>query len=142
MLFRSETWLKAWNAIPPQRPNSLKAFLLRITRNLSYDMVKLKCADKRGGGTISLVLDELVDCIPSRSSVESDYIMQELTASINSFLKTLSARDRDIFLRRYFFVEEISDISRVYSTSRNNISAILMRIRKKLRLHLSKEGFI
>lgn len=138
----NDTWLRAWNVIPPQKPNAFRLFLAKITRNLSFDKFKAKHADKRGGGELALVLDELESCISDSSDTEAEFSLKELTESINSFLHTLSERECNIFLRRYFYAESVAEISIRYSLKDSNVQVILSRTRKKLREHLEKEGYI
>ena len=137
----NDTWLKAWNAMPPQRPTKLQIFLAKITRNLSFNRFNARSAEKRGGGEIILVLDELAECLASETDVASEYEAKELGQCIRSFVRLLSERDGNIFVRRYFFTESISQIDRKYGLTENNIMVILSRTRKKLKTHLIKEGF-
>ena len=138
----NDTWLHAWNAIPPQRPARLQMFLAKITRNLSFDKFKARTADKRGGGEIDLVLDELAECIASETSVENEYEYKELAKYICSFVMNLPERDGNVFLRRYFFTETVSEIAKRYGLTENNTMVILSRVRKKLRAYLIQEGFV
>lgn len=138
----NDTWYKAWNAIPPQRPVSLKMFLAKITRNIAFDKYAYYKAEKRGSGEMSLILDELAECIASGSDVASAYEGKELGRSINQFVKALPARDGKVFLRRYFFAEPAAEIGKRYGLTENHVTVILSRVRKKLRLHLQKEGFL
>ena len=138
----NDTWLKAWNSIPPTRPKSLRMFLARITRNLSFDCFTAKSAKKRGSGEIDLVLDELSECIPSDSDVASEYEFKELCLYIQRFVNNLSDKDKTIFLRRYFFTDSVADISAMLGLSENSIMVNLCRTRKKLKIYLQKEGFI
>ena len=137
----NDTWLKAWNAMPPQRPTKLQIFLAKITRNLSFNRFNARSAEKRGGGEIILVLDELAECLASETDIASEYEAKELGQCIRSFVRLLSERDGNIFVRRYFFTESISQIARKYGLTENNIMVILSRTRKKLKAHLVKEGF-
>jgi len=111
-------------------------------RNLAFDRLKARNAAKRGSDEISLVLDELSECIADSSDVESIIITKELTKCINSFLRTLLEHDCNVFVRRYFFAETITDIAKRYSQSTNNITVNLSRTRKKLKTYLEKEGYI
>lgn len=138
----NDTWLKTWNAIPPARPKSLRLFLAKITRNLSFDCFTARSAKKRGAGEINLVLDELSECIPSDSDVASEYEFKELCQFIQQFVNSLSLKDRTVFLRRYFFADSIADISKRLDLSENSIMVNLCRTRKKLRHYLQKEGLI
>ncbi len=137
----NDTWLKAWNAMPPQRPTKLQIFLAKITRNLSFNRFNARSAEKRGGGEIVLVLDELAECIASETDVASEYEAKEIGQCIRRFVKALPERDGNIFVRRYFFTESITQIAQKYSLTENNVMVILSRTRKKLKAHLIKEGF-
>ena len=136
----NDTWMRAWKSIPPNRPNSLKLFLARITRNLAYNKARANTAVKRRG-ELYAVLDELDGCI-SRECAEMRVEISELTRSINEFLATLEVRERNIFVRRYFFADPTSAIARRYALSSSNVLTILSRTRKKLKKHLQKEGYM
>ena len=138
----NDTWMRAWSTIPPQRPRNLRIFLAKITRNLAFDKFKSRHTQKRGGGEICLALEELAECIDAGSDLESTIMAKELEQSINSFLYGLPKRDRDIFLRRYFFVESTDDIAARYGTTRGAVLMALSRTRQKLKLYLKKEGLI
>ncbi len=96
----NDTWLRAWNAIPPKRPGKLSLFLGTITRNLALDRWKKRHTVKRGGGEMTVALDELAECVPAAVSTEDVVEAAELERLLNVFLRTLSRRDCDIFLRR------------------------------------------
>ena len=136
----SDTWLHAWNSMPPQRPGILSAFLGRITRNLSFDRCKYQQAAKRGGGALPLALDELGECIPAACRVEHELEQKELAAAIDRFLRTLPEKDCDLFLRRYWYVDSISVIADRYGMKENTVKSILFRTREKLRKFLGEEG--
>lgn len=137
----NDTWLRAWNAIPPTRPTVLKVFFAKITRHLSFDRYKARKSLKRGGGDIMLVLEELAECIADESDVESQVGAKELGEVINQFVASLSEREQNMFVRRYFFSEPIKAIADRYDTNENYVNVTLSRIRKRLRSHLSKEGY-
>lgn len=137
----NDTWLRAWNAIPPTRPTVLKVFFAKITRHLSFDRYKARKALKRGGGNIQLVLDELAECIADESDVEDQFSIKELGQVINQFVASLSEREQNLFVRRYFFSEPIKMIADRYDMNENSVNVALSRIRKRLRSHLSKEGY-
>ena len=137
----NDTWLRAWNTIPPQRPVKFKLFLAKITRNLAFDRYRAKGAEKRGQGEIDLVMDELSECISSRYSVCTEYEGKELAECIRNFAKTLPVRECNILLRRYFYTESVSDIAKKYGMKENNVTVILCRSRKKLKEYLMKEGY-
>ena len=138
----SETWFKAWNAIPPQRPTFLKAFLGKITRNLALDSVRRKTAESRGGGVVPLVLDELAECLPSRDSVEAQVDARELGRAISAFVRQLKQRDGNLFLRRYFYMDSLEDAAAFVGMSPKNAAVSLHRTRKRLEEYLRKEGYV
>lgn len=138
----SDALWRAWNAIPPQRPAYLRAFLAKITRNLALNRYKARAAEKRGGGELPAVLEELADCLPAKADVESEVQAKELTAGVNHFLRTLPPRECDVFLRRYFYVEPVADIARRYALRESHVLVLLSRTRNKLRRYLRQEGYI
>lgn len=137
----SDTWLNAWNAMPPKRPSVLSAFLGKITRNLAFDRWKAAHAEKRGGGSLPLALDELDECIAAKGGVEAAFDEKELSHAIDTFLRTLPARECSIFLRRYWFVDSVRDISERFGINENSVKSILFRTRERLRKHLEREDF-
>lgn len=138
----NDTWLHAWNAMPPQKPNVLRMFLAKITRSLSVNRFKARSAEKRGGGEINLVLDELADCLAGGTNVEAEYEVKELEQCIRRFVRGLPERDGNVFVRRYFFTEPVAAIAKRYGLTESNVTVILSRTRKKLRLKLAKEGYL
>ena len=137
----NDTWLSAWNAMPPQRPNMLRMFLAKITRNLSFNCFNARIAKKRGGGEIHLVLDELAECIENESDTENEYLAKELEQCIRLFVRNLPEREGNVFVRRYFFTEPVAAIARRYGMTDNHVMVVLSRTRKKLKAHLEKEGY-
>lgn len=138
----NDTYLDAWNTMPPHRPAVLSTFLGKITRRIAIDRWRERTAQKRGGGEISLALDELEDCICSGHNVEREAEEHELIGALNGFLSRLPAQERDIFICRYFFLSPISEICEKFNYSPSKTKSILFRIRKKLLSYLKKEGFI
>lgn len=138
----NDTWLRAWNVIPPSRPNRLAVFLGTITRNLSLDKWKHKNAVKRGKGEMELALDELTECIPASHSIEDIVETAELERLINQFLRTLPERDCNVFLRRYWYVEEYTEIAGRYHMNLNTVKTSLFRTRGKLKAYLEQEGIL
>lgn len=136
----NDTYLAAWDQMPPQRPASLPAFLGKITRNLSISRWRKESAAKRGGGEVVLALEELRDCVAEGQNVESIYLYQETIRVFREFLKMLSKTERSIFLRRYFFLDPVSQIARDFGYSQSKVKSMLMRTRNKLRMRLEKEG--
>lgn len=136
----NDTWLKAWNAMPPQRPNCLSAFLGKITRNLCLDRCRISRAEKRGGGAVALALEELGDCLPSRQTVEDAVDASELSGFIDRFLRTLPQRDCALFLRRYWYMDSTRELCGRFALTEGSVKSILHRTRNKLREYLEKEG--
>ena len=137
----SDTFWHTWNAIPPQRPRYLKLFLTKITRNLAFTRWRKLSAAKRGGGETELVLEELAGAIPGKERIDDNLNLRELGKTIRSFLDTLSQREQDIFLLRYFYVEDPAAIAMRFGMKRANVNLILSRTRMKLKTYLSQEGY-
>lgn len=137
----NDTYLRAWNSIPPQNPNSLVSYVCKIARNLALDRYHANRAEKRKGN-YGLVLDEMEECIPSNINVETEYEAKELTAAINRFLTSLSQEDRFLFVRRYWYADTVAELATMTNGSPNRISVRLFRIREKLKNSLIKEGFL
>ena len=121
--------------------DKLQLFLAKITRNLSFNRFQTRSAKKRGGGEIVFVLDELAECLAGEENVERDYEAKELGQCIRLFVRALPERDGNVFVRRYFFTELVSEIAQRYALTENHVMVILSRTRKKLKKHLIKEGF-
>ena len=138
----SDTYLAAWNSMPPKRPAVLSAFLGKITRYISLDHWKKRSRLKRGGGEVDLCLEELEDCVSGRESTEDKVIRKETIAAVNQFLSTLSEAERKVFLCRYWYLESVKDIADRFGFSPNRTSVLLRRVRQKLNAHLAKEGLL
>ena len=137
----SDTYYHTWNAIPPQRPTFLRLFLAKITRNLAFARWRKLSAAKRGGGETELVLEELAGCIPGREQIDDGLNAVELAKTIRAFLDTLPDREQDIFLQRYFYVEDPETIARRHKIRQSNVNLILCRTRAKLKTYLKQEGY-
>lgn len=137
----NDTWLSAWNAMPENRPGLLAPFLGKITRNLALTRWRAARTEKRGGGEMPLVLDELSECVSPADTLRT-LEAAELGKEINRFLGTLPERECGVFLRRYWFTEPMADIARRYGMRENTVRTSLFRSREKLRRHLEKEGLL
>lgn len=135
----NDTFLGAWNAIPPSRPERLSTFLGKITRNLSFNKYKQKNAKKRGDGLAEVALSELEECIPSGISVEQEAEGNVLASLIDDFLGEIQKQHRDVFVCRYWYLNTISEIAADYGISESNVKAILFRTRNKLRNYLKEK---
>ena len=136
----NDTWLRAWNAMPPARPSPLRAFLGRITRNLSLDRYRAARAQKRGGGEMEYLLEELGQCVPGTDNVEGAFDAKETARIFSRFLDGLPPMQRQVFLRRYWFGDGVSDIAARFSMREGTVKSNLHRIREKLRLTLEQGG--
>ena len=138
----SDTYLAAWSTIPPKRPVILATFLGKLIRRISIDRWRKRTADKRGGGETDLVLEELENCLAGSQNVENAYIRKELAAAINRFLDSLTQTERNVFLCRYWYLDSVADIAASFGFSQSKVASMLHRMRKKLRTHLEKEGYL
>ena len=136
----NDTYLRAWNAMPPQRPAVLSAFLGKITRNLSLDRWKRSRAEKRGGGQLPLALEELTTCVPAADNVAEAMEALELSRVLDSFLRKLPEKECCIFLRRYWYLDGAQTIARRFHMTEGSVKSQLFRTRTKLRAYLEKEG--
>lgn len=137
----NDTYWSAWRAMPPHRPERLSVFLGKLTRNLAFNRYKQNTAEKRGGGEVPAVLEELSELLSGGESVEEELDRRELLTAINGFLATLPSKSRAIFLRRYWYTDSISVIAARYGMRENAVSMALSRLRAKLRDYLSERGF-
>lgn len=136
----NDTYLRAWNSIPPKKPQRLSTYLGKITRNLAINRYNHYSAEKRGGGETESVLSELEECLPSQNTVEKTFDEILLTKSIENFLKGESKEKRRAFLLRYWYSYSISDIAKETDQSESKVTSTLFRLRLKLKEHLEKEG--
>lgn len=134
----NDTWLRAWNAIPPKRPGSLAIFLGRITRNLAIDRYRRDRTQKNGGGQIALCLEELGECVGENRPIEDRLALRE---TVNRFLQGLPEKSRRIFLLRYWYVMPVAEIARRSGLSEGAVKMSLLRLREKLKSELEQEGF-
>ena len=134
----NDTYLRAWEAIPPARPSVLRAWLGTITRNLSLDRWQRARADKRGGAEI--LLGELTDCVPGGRGPQQALEDQALAEHLSVFLRGLSRESRVMFLRRYWYGEAVADIAAGLGCGQGKVKSSLFRTRKALRTYLEKEG--
>ena len=138
----NDTYLDAWNSIPPERPSPMKTFLGAITRRCALDKYRKNTAQKRGGGDIPLPLSELEECISSGKSIDDEISEEELARALSAFLYSLPEDECNVFLRRYWHFDSISDICRRYGFGASKVKMMLKRTRSKLSKYLETEGFI
>lgn len=129
----NDTYLQAWNSIPPTRPNSLSAYVGKITRNLSINKYNARNAQKRRGSEYALSLEELGECIPQKLSTDND---ETLNQCINGFLQSQKQEHRMIFVCRYFYCDSIDEIEKRFNRSESKVKSTLFRMRNKLKKYL------
>ena len=136
----NDTYMRAWNSIPPRRPTLFSALLAAITRNLALDRYKHDSARKRGGGQVELALDELHECIPGGRSEEELIENRVLTEALNRFLGALPEQTRKIFMLRYWHLCSVRKIAQSMGLSESGVKMSLLRTRRQLKAMLQKEG--
>jgi len=136
----SDAYMRTWGSIPPNEPQSLHAYIGKITRNIALDRYRQRNCDKRGNGEVYVLLDEIAECVSGDDQYEKLQDSEEITAALNSFLESLGKTERGVFMRRYWQLEPIADIAQIYGISVSKATTMLFRLRNKLKNHLMKEG--
>lgn len=136
----NDAYFGTWNAIPPQRPNPLTAFLCKIVRNISIMRYHANTAAKRNSN-YEVSLTELESSLASENNVDEEIDEKELVEIIERFLETLSKENRVIFMRRYWFADSYAEIAKHTGISEKNVSVRLTRIRQRLKSYLMERGF-
>jgi RNA polymerase sigma-70 factor (ECF subfamily) len=137
----SDTYMAAWGAIPPERPLYFKAYLCRIARNFSLDKIRARTREKRGGGQIPLILDEMGEILASDSDIVRAVENKELSRLISDFLRNQPDRRRIIFLKRYYFASPLKAIAQEENTTEGAVKVLLHRMRRELKEELMKQGY-
>lgn len=137
-----DTWYKAWEKIPPEKPNNLAGYLAKIAKNLSLNRYEKTHSAKRGSGQIPLIFEELTEFLSEAESVEKTVEQKEITSALNKFLAKLPSKKRSIFVLRYWYCLSISEIAAKTGDRENTVTVTLLRLRNKLYQHLQKEGLI
>ena len=135
----NDAYLGVWNAVPPARPSPLLTFLCKIVRNISLNAYWRNEAVKRGGH-YKIAMEEIEACTAASNTVEAEVDAKELAHIIEEFLETLSAENRVIFMRRYWFSDNYGEIAERVGLTEKNVSVRLTRIRQKMREYLIKRG--
>ena len=138
----NDTWLRAWNSMPDQRPTGLRLYLGRLTRWLSLERLRKERRDKRGGGEASIALEELSECLAAPGDLQQQVELRELTGAVNRFLGTLSPAERTVFLARDWYACPIHTIAVKHGFGESKVKTMLHRTRKKLQKHLREEGYL
>ena len=136
----NDTWMNAWNSIPPHRPNCLSTYLGKITRNLALNRYKLQRTQKRGMGQVEIAFSELEECVPAQIDLERITDEAVLVNAIETFLRMQPRTECNIFIGRYWYLYNIRVLAKAYRMSESKVTSLLFRMRKKLKLYLEKEG--
>lgn len=138
----NDTYLDAWNSMPPHKPSILSAFLGKITRRIAIDRWRENHAQKRGGGEMALALDELSECIASPHNVHHEVETAEVAAQVQRFLNTLPDTERRVFVCRYWHMESVEALASRFCFGQSKVKSMLHRTRIKLKKHLQEEGLL
>ena len=137
----NDTYLRAWNSIPPQQPSNFKLFLARVVRNLALTRYRMMHRNKRGGGEIALALHEIEEFTPADCDLADEVRRMEFKQCMDRFLAGLTAQERVIFVLRYFQTQSTAQIAQKRGMREDTVRRSLSRTRAKLKKHLEKEGF-
>lgn len=138
----NDTYLAAWNSMPPQKPNVLSAYLAKLTRRISIDMFRYRTRQKRQGSEYALSLSELEDCLSGGNSTEEQVDAKLLAEAIAAYLRTLPETSRRAFVGRYYFLDPLKEVAAYCGISESNAKSLLYRIRLGLKDHLTQEGYL
>ncbi len=136
----SDTYFTVWNCIPTDKPNYFSAYLCKITKNLVLKKIAYNSAVKRSTN-MSKSIDEIGEMLSNSTTPEDEYDLKELSAALSRFLRKRKEKNRQIFIRRYWYYASIEDIAEIFGMTENNVSLVLFRERKALKEFLKKEGF-
>lgn len=137
----NDTYMHAWKSIPPHRPNQLSAYLAKITRRVSIDILRKKSRGKRIPSEYTCSLAELDEVLSGGKSVDAELELEELGNAIHTYLKTISIEARQVFVGRYFFLDSLSDVAKYCHMSESKAKSMLYRTRCGLKEYLEKEGY-
>ncbi len=137
----NDTYLKAWNSMPPHKPSILSTYLGKITRQLSIDVFRTRNRKKRKTSEYAISLSELEDCVSGCETPEQSVELKMLAEAINAYLYTLPAEARNMFVGRYYFADSIRKVAGYYGISEAKVKSILYRTRQGLKEYLEKEGY-
>ena len=137
----ADTYIRLWNSIPPNRPDNLKAYAVRVSRSAALDLLRTQNRGKRDR-RCEILFSELDQCLPDHGSSSQRLEARELAEQVNTYLRTLDDVSRALFIRRYYLMEELDVLSARFGINKRAVSTRLYRIRKGLRVFLKKEGLI
>lgn len=137
----NDTYLHAWNSMPPHKPGTLSSYLAKITRRVSIDLFRKRTRDKRQASEYALSLEELGDCVSAGGTPEEALDVQLLAEAINTFLHAQSEEMRNTFIGRYYFLDSVKTVANYCGMSEAKAKSMLYRTRQNLRHYLTEEGF-
>lgn len=138
----NDTWMRAWETIPPNRPENLCAYLSKIAKNISLSRLRYYHAKKRGGGQMPSIMSELGECVPGKGNVEKTTEFKLMSGAVNEFLDSLPQEKRDLFVLRYWYCLSVKDISCKTGLTRNYVSVTLVRTRRSLQRFLAERELL
>lgn len=138
----NDTYLAAWDSMPPHKPQVLSTYLGKLTRRISIDLLRRKTSQKRGGSEYTLSLQELEECISGGNTTEQALDVQLLSQAIETYLRSVSQEARNVFLCRYYYLDPVKKIAAYCRISESKAKILLYRTRQGLLEHLRKEGFV
>lgn len=133
---------RIWESIPPKQPDRLRYYFITLVRNRALEVYRASHAQKRGGGAATVALEELAECVAGSEDVEREAEASQLVDALNRFLGTLPEKERNLFLRRYYYLEEPEALAARFHLSRRHVAVMLFRTRKKLQAFLKKEDYL
>lgn len=137
----NSTYLKAWMAIPPDRPDNLAAYLIKITRRLAIDVLRGQSRQKRCASEYAVSMDELDDCLSAGDTTSGSVDSRALAAAINAYLRGISPEARCLFAGRYYYADSLKTLAGYYGMSEAKVKSSLYRTRQGLKNYLRQEGF-
>ena len=137
----NDTYMAAWNSMPPHRPGVLSTYLGKLTRRISIDLFRKRTSQKRGGGEYALSLQELGDCVSGGADPEKAVESKILAQAIAAFLESQPVQTRRVFVGRYYYMDPVKEIAGYCRISESKVKVLLYRTRQALREYLQKEGF-
>lgn len=138
----NDTYLAAWNSMPPHKPQVLRTYLGKLTRRISIDCFRRRNREKRQASEYALSLSELEECLAGGTMPEEMLEEQALADAISRYLRTLPERARNSFIGRYYFLDSLGEVARYCGMSESAAKSLLLRTRRGLREFLQKEGFL
>lgn len=138
----NDALLAAWEAIPPLRPDNLFAYLCKLTRNAAFNRYRADTAQKRGGQTVTVSMEELSECLTGGRDPARQAETSALSGAVTDFLRSRPRRERNVFLARYFYAMPLREIAERFAMRENTVKTTLYRTRQKLRRYLEQEGLL